>query len=99
MFSRSGPRNQQDVRRQVQQPSKGKLGRRRAQPPSELSDGPTAEDSVLSPAWPTEWEEWHEPDASRCALVQHVTRALIGEIEQVRHANDLGLGDRPEQMR
>jgi hypothetical protein len=56
------------------------------------------EDRVPCVAWPAERAEGHECDPSQPALLQHIERALIREIEQVLHADDLGLGDRSHQV-
>jgi len=43
--------------------------------------------------------ERYERDVPRLALGEDVQGSLVGQIEQVLHAHDLGLGDRPQQLR
>ena len=98
MLAGPGAGDEQDVGREVEQPGQRDLRRGRTQARAEVGEDGTREDGVLDAAWPAQRAERHECDALRGAFVQEVERALIGEVEQVLHADDLGLVDGSAQV-
>src|ERR1700677_2924741 len=88
-----GPRarDEQDIWCQFEQPRERDLRGSGGQPSSYFDQDWACEDRVLDAAWPTQREERYERDGLRGALFQDVERALVHEVEQVLHANDLRL--------
>src|ERR1700676_4288829 len=98
MLAGAGAGDEQDVRRQVEQPGECDLRRSRSQTPAQLGEHGTGEDGVLNAAWPAEGTERDERDSQGAAFVEEIEGALIGKVEQVLHADNLGLVHRSAQV-
>jgi epsilon-lactone hydrolase len=93
-----GSRDQQDVRCETEQPGERDLGRRRVQPRSQRGQDRAGEQVVAGGSWQAERTERDEGDGTFGAFGQHVGRPLVTQVEQVLHADDLGLFDGPQQL-
>jgi hypothetical protein len=94
----AGPRDQQDVRGEVQQPGERDLRRRRAQPRGQRGQHGIGEQLASHLAGQAQRAERHERDVPRRALGEDVRGVLVGQVEEVLHADDLRLGDRSQQV-
>ena len=95
----AGPGDEQDVRGEVQQPGERDLHRRRAQPRGQRGQHGIGEQPAPHPAGQAQRAERHERDVPRRALGEDVRGALVGQVEEVLHADDLRLGDARSRCR
>ncbi len=98
MGAGAGARDQQDVRREVQQPGERDLHRRRAQPCRDIGQHGVGEQPAPRLAGHAQRAERHERYAARLALGEDVPGPLVGHVEEVLHTDDFRLGYRPQQV-
>src|SRR5579863_4178514 len=98
MLAGSGARNQEDIRREVEQPRQRDLRWRGTQAETQVNEERVREDCVLTSARRSQRKEGHERNPSSCAFVQDGKRRLVGDVEQVLHADDLRLFNGNTQM-
>jgi epsilon-lactone hydrolase len=96
--ARAGSGDEQDVRRETEQPGERDLRRCRLQPCPQRREHGTGEQVGAGGTGQAQRTERDEGDVTPGALGQHVGRALVTQIEQVLHADDLGLVDGPQQL-
>src|SRR6266542_230647 len=94
----AGPRDEQDVRGEAQQPGERDLRRRRIEPYGQRGEHGVGEQPVPYLAWPAQRAERYESDVPRLALGEEVRRPLVGQVEEVLHTDDLGLGERSQEV-
>ena len=90
--------NEEDIGSEVEQPCERDLCRSRPEARAEVDEDGTREDRILSAPWPAQREKRYECDSLQGTFGEETDRALIGEIEQVLHANDLRLVNRSVQV-
>ena len=94
---RSG--DEQDVRREVEQPGERDLSRCCVQPCPQRGQHRGGEQVPAHVAGPAQGRERDEGDLPAGALGEHVRGSLVGQVEEVLHADDLRLADGAQQLR
>src|SRR5690348_15657433 len=98
MNARAGSGDQQHVRGEVEQPGEGDLGRGGVQPGRQRGEYGAGEQVVVNITGPAQRAEGNEGDAASGAFGQNIGRSLVGQVEQVLNADDLGLVDGSQQL-
>jgi hypothetical protein len=98
MGTRPGAGDKQDVRCEVEQPGERHLYRCRAQSYPKRGEHGAGEQVVPHVTGPSQGAEGDEGDLLFRALGENVRGVLVGQVEEVLHADDLRLIDGSQRM-
>ena len=94
----AGAGDEQHVRCKIQQPGQRDLRWRGAEPGADGREYGIGEQTATLVAGQAQWAVRHERDVPGLAFCEHVAGSLVGQIEEVLDTDDIGLGNRAEQV-